>query len=916
MSSATECDICCETFNKSTLKRVSCPSCPASNCRTCTRMYLINSKDEPHCMSCKNRWERDIFIDACLKTFVDNEWRSHRGDVLVEDEMSRMSSTMPAVDNYKVCVQLRQTENEIKDKVIELKNEMNSLRVKQDEIYTELRVRQESGGFVGKDKRVFIKKCPGNKCKGFLSSKYKCELCGLKVCAKCFAIKDPVGEETKQDTHVCNENDILSAELIKKETRHCPNCATDIFKTEGCFEKGTPILLWDGTTKMVEDIKKGDKLVGTDGMERVVKETTSGEDKLYTVQQTNGVSYTVNSKHTLLLKPTYFKKLRIGPSSIKVWWFDRNLIAFKSKTFHYTEHDYNDKLLEAKAIIDDIDESSVRIDMDNYLKLNDSIKKRLYGFKSQKVCWDFQQVDLDPYILGSWLGDGYSDGSGISGNDTEVIQKWMEWASDNDGEIVHSNPYRFSVRRKGAGYKRGAIGSETNCPGCVKAPFSLCETTINYESAKKPLNSTCPLKDALKKYKLLHNKHIPKSYLMNDRSIRLKLLAGIVDTDGCLTNNEKRITIIQVNKLLSEQICVLARSLGFVVNMRIIRKLDVKVPNCDKKRDYKDQCSINISGEHLSEIPTVISRKLCTDSHPNKDHFKTSIQVSFKEVGRYYGFMVDKDNEFILPDFTSVKNCDQMWCTQCQTPFSWKTGLKVRGTVHNPHFYAWQAAGGVAPVAPGAVLCGGLPPHYNYRVGISTAMKQLYPHINMRRLGDSEEGVVCMEAIALHRATAHFEAVELARIRLQCNEAVNHEDLRIRYIMDDISSDDMKATILKRYKRKEKAQAILEIYELVATVFTDSVRDIYQGIVLDAQRDEMRPREWRQGHNPHNIITRNLERCHSMRAYANKNLAKVSVTYSQAVGIIYQDFYTLSKKYKRKDLVEEGGLVGGTLPKA
>lgn len=495
MSSTTECDICCETFNKSTLKRVSCSSCPASICRLCTRKYLIDSNDEPHCMSCKNRWERDVFIQACLKTFVDNDWRSHHGDVLVEDEMSRMSSTMPAVDNYKVCKQLKKNDNEIKNRVQELKNEMNVLRSMQDEIYIELRVRQDSGGFAGKDKRVFIKKCPGNKCKGFLSSKYKCEICDLKVCAKCFAIKDAVGEETKQDAHVCNEDDILSAELIKKETRHCPNCATDIFKTEGC---------------------------------------------------------------------------------------------------------------------------------------------------------------------------------------------------------------------------------------------------------------------------------------------------------------------------------------------------------------------------------------------------------------------------------------DQMWCTQCQTPFSWKTGLKVKGTVHNPHFYAWQAAGGVAAVAPGAVLCGGLPPLYNFRVGLIRAMKQLYPNINPRRLQDTEEGEVCAEAIALHRATAHFEGVELDRVRLLCNEAINHEDLRIRYILGLISSEEMKATILKRYKQKEKAQAILGIYELVNTVFTDSVRDIYQGIVRDAQQsNDGGCIEWAPGQNPYNIITRNLERCHSIRAYANQNLGKVSVIYSQYVGIIHQDFYTLNKKFKRKDLVVdsagETGFVGGTL---
>ena len=40
-----------------------------------------------------------------------------------------------------------------------------------------------------------------------------------------------------------------------------------------------------------------------------------------------------------------------------------------------------------------------------------------------------------------------------------------------------------------------------------------------------------------------------------------------------------------------------------------------------------------------------------------------------------------------------TEGCDQMWCTECHTAFSWRTGLVVTGVVHNPHFYAWQNSG-------------------------------------------------------------------------------------------------------------------------------------------------------------------------------------------------------------------------------
>lgn len=33
------------------------------------------------------------------------------------------------------------------------------------------------------------------------------------------------------------------------------------------------------------------------------------------------------------------------------------------------------------------------------------------------------------------------------------------------------------------------------------------------------------------------------------------------------------------------------------------------------------------------------------------------------------------------------EGCNQMWCTSCNNAFDWKSGLKVNGPVHNPHFH-------------------------------------------------------------------------------------------------------------------------------------------------------------------------------------------------------------------------------------
>jgi hypothetical protein len=70
----------------------------------------------------------------------------------------------------------------------------------------------------------------------------------------------------------------------------------------GCLSPNTPILLWNGNIKNAKDILVGDILVGDDGNKRIVEDVCQGQDKLYEIQQSNGITYIVNSKHTLVLR--------------------------------------------------------------------------------------------------------------------------------------------------------------------------------------------------------------------------------------------------------------------------------------------------------------------------------------------------------------------------------------------------------------------------------------------------------------------------------------------------------------------------------------------------------------------------------------------------------------------------------------
>lgn len=70
----------------------------------------------------------------------------------------------------------------------------------------------------------------------------------------------------------------------------------------GCFAMNTPVLMHDGQIKMIQDVRVGDVVMGPDSQPRNVLELCRNVDEMYTVVPMQGISYTVNRQHILVLK--------------------------------------------------------------------------------------------------------------------------------------------------------------------------------------------------------------------------------------------------------------------------------------------------------------------------------------------------------------------------------------------------------------------------------------------------------------------------------------------------------------------------------------------------------------------------------------------------------------------------------------
>ena len=68
-----------------------------------------------------------------------------------------------------------------------------------------------------------------------------------------------------------------------------------------CLKKGTPIIMYDGSVKNVEDIVVGDLLMGVDSAPRKVMSLARGREMMYWVHQKIGMDYGVNESHIISL---------------------------------------------------------------------------------------------------------------------------------------------------------------------------------------------------------------------------------------------------------------------------------------------------------------------------------------------------------------------------------------------------------------------------------------------------------------------------------------------------------------------------------------------------------------------------------------------------------------------------------------
>ena len=367
----------------------------------------------------------------------------------------------------------------------------------------------------------------------------------------------PYQEQTKKDI----EKFLLDSPYKK---------ALDL-KPVGCHSKGYRIFMYDGSLKKVEDIVIGDLLMGDDSSPREVKQLYRGSDTFYKLKIKN-IEIFLNENHILHL-------IRTGDN-------------YKKKT---VENQF-------PKIVD--------ISIKEYLKWSNN-KKSFYKLERKGFSlYKNDNIEIDPYYFGLWLGDGSSNASDITTTNDNIKQYLKEYCDKLNLE------YRDIVKNN----NMSLIRLKT----CGKTNFIIQQ---------------------LKMYNVFNNKHIPELFLLQNDLFRIEILNGLIDSDGYKSSNiNYEITLSNYN--LAKGVYRLCGSLGY---NPIFKKIFKKCTNCNDKNLKRECYKVSFRGD--SRIKCKVDYKNIDKYSSNKNHNLYKFKLEKAGQDDYYGFNLNENNLYICENF-------------------------------------------------------------------------------------------------------------------------------------------------------------------------------------------------------------------------------------------------------------------------
>lgn len=194
-----------------------------------------------------------------------------------------------------------------------------------------------------------------------------------------------------------------------------------------------------------------------------------------------------------------------------------------------------------------------------------------------------------------------------------------------------------------------------------------------------------------------------------------------------------------------------------------------------------------------------------------------------------------------------IDGCDQMYCVQCHTAFSWRTGRIEVGNVHNPHYFEWLRKNNQTANHDTLVRCG----------------RELDNYFLVRVLRPRNSHT----AMHVARGVLHIREVELPRYRT--DHFADNQDLRVQFLRHTIDEEHFQRTLQKREKAREKKQEYFRLFAMLVQCTTE---------ILYRYADEIPVIAGTVGDKPHAEVYFEpyYAECLNLLVYVNECLERIS----------------------------------------
>jgi hypothetical protein len=425
-----------------------------------------------------------------------------------------------------------------------------------------------------------------------------------------------------------------------------------------CWAKGTRLLMWDGSSQAVEEIKEGNTsiLMGDDSTPRKVQagSITRGNGPLFRIISANcgREPWICNGEHILVLKfnTKPWLRARRGRFEVNKYVLEGGRLKIKQvqsfATKEIADHQLN---AQRRSWVPIVFECTVNDFMSISCKL---MKRMMMMYQPNLVHFPTPQCSLKgrleivykrlftdseaeetAWIVGMWLSDG-------NAADVRITQI---------GEDIR-NPERSHapiIARISQWF--GSMHAELLKSGVT--PLSRRTTTGNtvYHLALGP-----KFMQLLDTYDLRKNKHFPVQLLADSVACRRQLLAGVLDGDGWFQASSKLYGLCAKDRIFIDGFVHLARGLGCSVGA-ITKKQSV-----DKEGRSFEGWRVHIGGQNLASLQLTLPYKRFPSAgettKPNKDSLCDGFSIEPIGDGDFYGFATDGNHRFLLHDFVVTHN--------------------------------------------------------------------------------------------------------------------------------------------------------------------------------------------------------------------------------------------------------------------